>query len=58
MREIRLSTVTIRSLTLMAVEDAIEYLAIDHPGLAEPIRKGLPIRIRELNVEILAEKIC
>lgn len=58
MREIRLSTVTIRSLTLMAVEDAIEYLAMDYPGLAEPIRKGLPIRIRELNVEILAEKIC
>jgi uncharacterized protein (UPF0264 family) len=58
MREIRLSTVTIRSLTLMAVEDAIEYLAMDYPGLAEPIRKGLPIRSRELNVEILAEKIC
>lgn len=57
MREIRLSTVTIRSLTLMAVEDAIEYLAMDYPGLAEPIRKGLSIRIRELNVEILAEKI-
>jgi len=58
MREIRLSTVTIRSLALMAVEDAIEYLAMDYPGLAEPIRKGLPIRLRELNVETRAENIC
>jgi len=58
MREIRLSTVTIRSLTLMAVEDAIEYLAMDYPGLAEPIRKGLPIRTRERRVEDLSEEIC
>lgn len=57
MREIRLSTVTIRSLTLMAVEDAIEYLAMDYPGLAEPIRKGLRIEIRELNVLTQAERI-
>lgn len=57
MREIRLSTVTIRSLTLMAVEDAIEYLALDYPGLAEPIRKGLRIEIRELNVLTQAERI-
>jgi uncharacterized protein (UPF0264 family) len=56
-REITLTSANIRGLILMAVEDTIEYLAMDYPGLSEPIRKGRPFRVRELEIELRAQSI-
>jgi hypothetical protein len=50
MHSLTLNPVQIKILALMAVEDAVEFLAMDYPGTLDPIRRGTNPRERELRI--------